>query len=58
MLEKMHKKFRFWNFLHILLVRKVIVISVNLTFAFRFFINVWGGYKKVVNKCKIMLKNF
>jgi hypothetical protein len=53
MLEKVHKKFRFWNSLHILLAMRVIVISVNLTFTFWFLINVWGGYKKVVNKCKI-----
>ncbi len=47
MLEKVHKKFRFWNSLHISLARRVIVISVNLTFTFWFFINVWESGEQV-----------
>jgi hypothetical protein len=56
LIEKLQKKLKYWSILHLPLVGRAIVINLcwhpHYGFSLRF------GTKKVIKKCKILLRNF
>ncbi len=58
LIEKLQKKLRHWNILHLPLVGRAIVINSVSASTLWFFIRVWGGTKKVIKKCKTLLNFF
>ncbi len=45
-------------YLHLPLTRNAVFVNVVLVFTLHFFINVQGGFRKAVCKCKALLRNF
>lgn len=48
----------FWNMVHLLLVGRLAMVNFMLTSSLQLFLNIWGGSKKEIKKCKAFIINF
>jgi hypothetical protein len=58
MVEMIWKKLRIWGMVHLLLAQRVVVANFTLTSSLLFFLSIWGGFEKVIRKCKGLNRNF
>lgn len=51
-------KLKYWSLIHLQLASRAIIVNSILVSTLWFFINIWGGSKKVIKKCKSFCHNF
>ncbi len=57
-MEKIHTKLKFQNTIHLSIVGWAIVVNFVLASTLWLFINILGGIKKLIRKCKYLFQNF